>query len=151
MDDPECEKNWTALIRIDSESAIPYVPGRLTLQSTVPLTIGPGERVSGSGPMNVTGQVDYPPPCSGVVSPSTTTTSVGGTLRDGTFRLMLAYAPYTLTVTMRCEIPALGNVDTPVPVPMPALSEFPITVRAKSGATGSDSSGAVTVTMMSRR
>ena len=71
MEDPSC--NWVVTLRVLSLSAVPGVSGRLEMTSKVPLqtNVVTGQ-VSGSARMDVTAQMQSPPPCTVTFQPATT-------------------------------------------------------------------------------
>ena len=151
MDDEKCEQNWSVAYRLDA----PQVGngGLLVESGTIPITVTAASgTLTGSGEANVTFTVNPVPMCEVAPSNATTSISVGGTLRSGTFALQLSRSAYALNTTGTCHTPA-GDITTPISVPMQAYSGLAFSVPAKSGASTSDSRFGTTiaVTMLRRR
>jgi len=150
MDDPACEKHWTALVEMVSVSEIPGVRASRVLTARVGIEIDANGAVTGSADAKVVTSMSPVPPCTFRFADGTTGITIGGSQAGGVFSLTLSHAPFTSNGQAQCALPA-GTMTTPTPIPWEAMLGLPITVPAKGGAQGRDASGTVTITMLTRR
>lgn len=149
MDDEQCEKNWTVLYRQDVDQ-IGADSGKLIVEASIPITIAAGGVVSGTGPLAAKFGATVGP-CEITAPPIVASISMGGKLGNGTFSLLVSYASFTFVTTTSCTFPPpVGVISNTTPITIPGITNFPITVAAKGGATGSDDRAHITVTMLRR-
>lgn len=145
MEDPSCD--WVVTVRVLSISAVPGVTGKLEMNGRVPLrTNVVTSELSGTGRLEVLGEMQSPPPCFATYQPAATATAIRGKERTGKLSLSHSYAAYTLVGQLTCDTPA-GRVSLPTPIPMQAMQDFAMTVEARDGATATDERAGVTVTV----
>lgn len=145
MEDPSCD--WVVTVRVLSISAVPGVTGKLEMNGRVPLrTNVVTSELSGTGRLEVMGEMQSPPPCSATYQPAATDSSIRGKERAGKLALSISYAAYTLVGQLTCDTPA-GRVSLPTPIPMQAMQDFAMSVEARDGATAADERASVTVTV----
>ena len=152
MEDDQCERNWSVAYRLDAPQGGPG--GLLVEGGTIQVTVGTNGTVSGSGPAAVDFSVKPFPPCEVTPVSSTTTMTIGGTLKDKSFSLLLNRAAYSLNTTGVCHAMLLGDISTPIPIAIQPFDAFPMKVAAKSGASGVvdiPGGGSLSVTMLRRR
>lgn len=153
MEDDKCEQNWSVVYILSA----PQVGngGLLVEGGTIPITVSTAGAVSGSGGAAIKFTLKPIGPCDFSEANSATTMSIGGTLKGGTFSLLLSRGAYTLATQSTCHLPApVGDITIPTPVPMQPFDAFPMSVAAKAGATAETpllAGASISVTMLRRR
>ena len=90
-------------------------------------------------------------PCEITTSPVTSSMTVAGKLANGTFSLLISYPSFTFVTTTTCTFPPpVGAISNTTPITIPGITNFPLSVAAKGGASGSDDGAHITVTMLRR-
>lgn len=156
MEDDKCEQNWSVVYILSA----PQVGngGLLVDGGTIPITVSADGPVSGSGGAAIKFTLKPIRPCDFSEANSTTTMSIGGTLKGGTFSLLLESRrvhPARRRAPATCHLPSpVGDITIPTPVPMQAFDAFPMSVPAKAGAPAQTpllAEASISVTMLRRR
>lgn len=150
MDDPECEKRWTAVVEMVSVSQVPGVAASRVVTASVPLEQDRTGTLTGTADAKVVASMQPVPPCTFQFADASMPFTVRGKRVGETFNLTLSHPAVTTTGQAACELPT-GTISTPTPIPWDALADFPITVLAKGGEQGTDPTGTVKVTLLTRR
>lgn len=151
MDDDNCEQNWSVIYLFTAPQL--GNGGVLKESGVIPITVTAG-KVIGNGPVQAEIVLLSMAQCEGTSARASATVSIGGTLQNGTFSLLLGRGGYILNASMTCHFPPpVGTVTTPPLPPLDPYQNVAVSVIAKSGATGSAPNSdpvSISVTMVRR-